>query len=62
MGNVEIGIQQFRTIYNDRLQQLSREVGRPVSMDQARAIGFDRQVLAELVAEAALDVSARQWG
>ena len=62
VGNVEIGIEQFRTIYNDRLQQLSRQVGRPVSMDQARAIGFDRQVLGQLVAEAALDERARQMG
>ena len=62
VGNTEIGIEQFRTIYNDRLQQLSREVGRPVSMDQARAIGFDRQVLGQLVAEAALDERARQMG
>jgi len=62
VGNTEIGIEQFRTIYNDRLQQLGREVGRPVSMDQARAFGFDRQVLGQVIAETALDERARQMG
>ncbi len=62
VGNTEIGIEQFRTIYNDKLQQLGREAGRPVSMDQARAFGFDRQVLGQLIAETALDERARQMG
>src|SRR5688500_5319236 len=61
-GNAEIGIEQFRTLYTERLQQLGREMGRPVTMDQARAIGFDRQVLGQLVAETALDERVRQMG
>lgn len=62
VGHTEIGIEQFRSLYTERLQQLSREVGRPVSMDQARAIGFDRQVLGQLVGETALDERVRQMG
>jgi peptidyl-prolyl cis-trans isomerase D len=62
VGRTEIGIEQFRSLYTERLQQLSREVGKPVSMDQARAIGFDRQVLGQLVAETALDERVRQMG
>jgi peptidyl-prolyl cis-trans isomerase D len=62
VGNTEIGIEQFRTIYNDRLQQLGRQVGRPVSMDQARAFGFDRQILGQIIGETALDERARQMG
>lgn len=62
VGRTEIGIEQFRSIYTDRLQQLSREVGRPVTMDQARGIGFDRQVLGQMIAETALDERARQMG
>ena len=62
VGSTEIGIEQFRNIYNDRLQQLTREAGRPVSQDQARAFGFDRQVLGQMVAETALDERARQMG
>src|SRR5262245_24211850 len=60
VGHTEIGIEQFRQIYNDRLQQLGRQIGRPISPDQARALGFDRQLLAQLVAETALDERARQ--
>jgi peptidyl-prolyl cis-trans isomerase D len=62
VGKTEIGIEQFRTLYTDRLQQLGRQVGRPVSMDQARAFGFDRQVLGQLIGETALDERARQMG
>src|SRR3954451_3152035 len=62
VGNTEIGIEQFRTIYNDRLQQLGRQVGRPVSMEQARAFGFDRQILGQIIGETALDERARQIG
>src|SRR5215471_11703744 len=29
IGHTEIGIEQFRQIYNDRLQQISRQIGRP---------------------------------
>ena len=62
IGKTEIGTEQFRQIYNDRLQQLSRQIGRPISPDQARALGFDRQLLGQLVAETALDERTRQLG
>jgi peptidyl-prolyl cis-trans isomerase D len=62
VGRTEIGIEQFRTLYNDRLQRLARDIGRPISTDQARAFGFDRQILAQLIAETALDERARQMG
>src|SRR3954452_19347465 len=62
IGSTEIGIEQFRQTYNDRLQQLGRQVGRPISPDQARALGFDRQLLGQLVAETALDERTRQLG
>jgi len=39
----------------DRLQQIGRQFGRPLTMEQARAFGFDRQVLQQTIAEAALD-------
>jgi peptidyl-prolyl cis-trans isomerase D len=62
IGNIEISIDQFRQVYNDRLQQLGRQLGRPVAPDQARALGFDRQVLGQMLAEAALDERARSMG
>ena len=58
----EISTEQFRQIFNERLQQIGRQFGRPLTMDQARAIGFDRQVLQQTLAEAALDEEARRLG
>jgi peptidyl-prolyl cis-trans isomerase D len=60
IGDTEITIEQFRQSYNDRLQQLSRQFGRPVSAEQARALGLDRQLLFELLSQAAVDERARQ--
>ena len=53
---------EFRQIYTDRLQQIGRQFGRPLTMDQARAFGLDRQVLQQTIAEAALDEEARRLG
>ena len=36
IGSTEITVTQFRQIYNDRLQQLGRELGRPITPDQAK--------------------------
>jgi peptidyl-prolyl cis-trans isomerase D len=62
IGRTEISTEQFRQLYTERLQQLSRQFGRPLTMDQARAFGLDRQVLQQTVAEAALDEEARRMG
>ena len=60
VGNTEISIELFRQNYNERLQQLSRRVGRPITADQARALDLPRQMLGQMVAEAALDENARE--
>jgi peptidyl-prolyl cis-trans isomerase D len=60
IGGTEIPIEQFRRVYNERLQQLGRQLGRPLAPEQAAALGLDRQVLREMVAEAGLDQRARQ--
>jgi len=62
VGRTEISTEQFRQIYNERLQQIGRQFGRPLTMDQARALGFDRQVLQQTLAEAALDEETRRLG
>jgi peptidyl-prolyl cis-trans isomerase D len=59
VGRTEISTEQFRQIYNEKLQEIGRQIGRPITMDQARALGFDRQILAQLTAEIALDERAR---
>ncbi|PSO28969.1 SurA N-terminal domain-containing protein [Bradyrhizobium sp. MOS002] len=62
VGGTEISLNEFRQIYTDRLQQISRQFGRPLSPEQARAFGLDRQVLQQTIAEAALDEEARRLG
>jgi peptidyl-prolyl cis-trans isomerase D len=62
VGHTEISLNEFRQIYTDRLQQIGRQFGRPLTQEQARAFGFDRQVLQQTIAEAALDEKSRQLG
>ena len=60
IGNTEISIEQFRQYYSDKLQQFSRQLGRPITPDQARGLGLDRQLLGQLVAETALDEQSKK--
>jgi peptidyl-prolyl cis-trans isomerase D len=62
IGRTEISTEAFRQIYNDKLQQFSRQFGRPITQEQARLFGLDRQVLQQTIAEAALDEEARRMG
>jgi peptidyl-prolyl cis-trans isomerase D len=62
IGHTEISVNEFRQIYTDRLQQIGRQFGRPLTQDQARAFGLDRSVLQQTIAEAALDEQARRLG
>ncbi|MCA6114074.1 SurA N-terminal domain-containing protein [Bradyrhizobium sp. WSM 1738] len=62
VGKIEITTDQFRQIYTEKLQQLGRTFGRPLTSEQARAFGLDRQVLRQTIAEAALDEDARRMG
>ena len=62
VGSTEISLTEYRQTFTDRLQQIGRQYGRPLTMDQARAFGFDRQVLQQMIADAALDEKARKLG
>lgn len=62
IGGTEISGEQFRQLFNDRLQTLSRQIGRPITPAQARALGFDQQLLGQMLSEAALDDRARAMG
>jgi peptidyl-prolyl cis-trans isomerase D len=55
IGGTEISVEQFRQLYNERLQQLGRQLGRPITLDQARAMGLDQQLVGQLIGEATLD-------
>jgi peptidyl-prolyl cis-trans isomerase D len=62
IGHTEISINEFRQLYTEKLQQIGRQFGRPLTSEQARAFGIDRQVLQQTIAEAALDEEARRMG
>ncbi len=59
VGGTDITIEQFRAYYTDKMNQLGRRLGRPVAPDQARALGLDRQLVGQMVAENVLDQKAR---
>src|SRR5262245_52666101 len=40
VGGTEIRVDTFRQLYQDRLQQLGRQLNRPILPDQARALGL----------------------
>jgi peptidyl-prolyl cis-trans isomerase D len=55
IGGTEITIEAFRSLYSERLQQLGRQLGRPITLDQARQMGLDQQLVGQLIGEATLD-------
>jgi len=62
IGGTEIPIEQFRQAYNDRLETISHDLGHPLPPDQASALGLDRQVLGEIIAQAGIDQQAHKMG
>src|SRR5258705_12436350 len=61
IGGTEISGEQFRQLYNERLQQLGRQLGRPITLDQAPAMGLDQQLGGQLIGEAPLDGRGKGW-
>jgi peptidyl-prolyl cis-trans isomerase D len=59
IGGTEISIEQFRQLYSERLQQVGRQMGRPITLEQARAMGLDQQLVGQLIGEATLDERAK---
>ena len=62
IGSTEITTEQFRNLFTDKLQQIGRRFGRPLTMEQARQFGLDRQVLQEVISDAVLDETAKRMG
>jgi len=60
IGSHEITVEQFRQIYTDKVQQLGRELGRPITPEQAKQFRLDQLTLDQVVSESALDQRARQ--
>ena len=62
IGRTEITVDQFRAQYNERLQQFSRQLGRPLTTEQVRAMGIDRLIVGQIISEIVLDDRARALG
>ncbi|MDW9594988.1 peptidylprolyl isomerase [Sinorhizobium meliloti] len=55
VGDVKVSASDFRLAYERQVALLSRQLGTPLSRQQAQAFGVENQVYAQLVAGAALD-------
>jgi peptidyl-prolyl cis-trans isomerase D len=62
VGDTEISLDRLREYYTDQLRQFSRQLGRPITPEQVRSLGIDRQVIGRLVAETTLDEQAKALG
>lgn len=62
IGDTEITVPEFRQLYQERLQQISQQLKRGITPDQARAFGIPDQLLNEQLAEAALNDQAKALG
>jgi peptidyl-prolyl cis-trans isomerase D len=60
VGSTELSVEQFRVLYNDRLGQLGRQIGRPISSQQAREWNIEQRIVQQIISEAALDERVRQ--
>lgn len=62
VGDEDITEADYREVFQRELQQLSQRLGQQISVEQARQLGVDRQVLQRLVSQAALDSTAKSYG
>lgn len=62
VGSTEISADAYRNAYQIQLQRLQQQARRPITSEQARAMGLDQQVLGKLLSDAELDERARSLG
>ncbi len=62
VGGAKISSQEYHDAYQRTLQQYQRRLRAPFSNEQARAVGLDRQILQQLLSEAAVDEETRKLG
>ncbi len=58
VGDREVSTEDFRRQFDQQLRAISRQSGRGLTVEDARRIGLDRQVLAEMLRDAALEEQA----
>jgi peptidyl-prolyl cis-trans isomerase D len=62
VGKTPISAEEVRTAYQNQLQRYQQQLKRTLTPEQARALGLERQVLSQLVTEAALDQKTADLG
>jgi peptidyl-prolyl cis-trans isomerase D len=62
IGKTEISTDAFQQALQVEISNLSRQFGRRLTVDQARALGIDQRVISRLVGTAAIDNHARELG
>jgi peptidyl-prolyl cis-trans isomerase D len=62
VGEVEITADDYARAFQTQLGAFSQQVGQPISAQEGLAFGLDRQVLQNLVTQAALDNEAQRVG
>jgi len=55
VGKTEIQPFEYQRVFRAEVRALSQRLGRAINPQQARALGLDRQVLSQLIGQAALD-------
>src|SRR5271157_3757400 len=55
VGGAKVSEQEYRWTFQRTLQQYQRRLRQPLTNEQARAMGLDRQILQRLISETALD-------
>ena len=55
VGSTPITAEQVRSAYQNQMQRYQAQLKRALTPDQARMLGLDRQVMSQLITEAALD-------
>jgi len=61
-GGTEVSINEYRLAYDRQISVMSQQFGQRITHEQAKALGIDDQVLAQLVSGAVLDEQARKLG
>ncbi len=62
VGSVDIPAQDFARALKQNLNNLSKQFGTEITLEQAQAMGFDRQVLQGLVLRTAMDAENARLG
>lgn len=62
VGDAVISADAYRAAFNEELRRIQQRVRRPVTTEDARAFGLDRQVLNRMIDESAMNQAASKLG